>query len=221
MPRLNLKDDGMEEEPLPLDSDKPITPPPTLRDVGGTGGGGGRSVLLLIVAIIVVLAAAVFALNYFKVIKLWGKKSPATAQLSGDLKSGIPPGEGTEQMPPPEAGQSTESTPPPEPTPVPTQEPAPEPTPPVEKPAVSIPTSGSGDYTVQMSSWSTKAKADQEAARLTSAGYTSFVEESSVGGQTWFRVRVGHYATAKEARDAAAQLSRLSDDGAWVAKVGG
>ncbi len=220
MPRLNLKDDGMEEEPLPLDSDKPISPPPTLRDVGGTGGGGGRSVLLLIVAILVVLAAAVFALNYFKVIKLWGKKAPVTAQLSGDLKEGIPPVEGTEQMPPPDAGTAQQS-PMPETTPAPTPEPAPEPTPTVEQPKVSIPTSGSGNYTVQVSSWNTRGKADEEAARLTTAGYTAFVEEGSVAGETWYRVRVGHYATAREAQEAATQLSKLSDDGAWVTKVGG
>jgi len=74
---------------------------------------------------------------------------------------------------------------------------------------------------VQVSSWNSKAKADEEAARLNGAGLSAFVESSEVGGETWFRVRVGHYATIKEAREAAAQLSRMVEDGAWVTRVGG
>jgi len=222
MPRLNLKDDGMEEEPLPLDSDKPMSPPPTLRDVGGGGGGGGRSVLLLIIAILVVLAAAVFALNYFKVIKLWGKKAPATAQLSGDLAGeSVPPASGSSEMPPPDLGTGAQTTAP-EPTPEPAPEPMPaaEPTPTIDHPKPAVSTSGTGNYTIQVSSWESRSKADKEAAKLTSAGYTAFVEEATVGAQTWYRVRVGHYATTKEAREAAAELSKIAEAGAWVARVG-
>lgn len=224
MPRLNLKDDGMEEEPLPLDSDKPITPPPTLRDVGGTGG-GGRSTILLIFAVIVVLGAGVYALNYFKIIKLWGKKPAPTmtmTTLAGESKDENPPPEGTtDQGAAPEAAVAN-PTPAPETVPVPTVEPSlqPEPTP-TAKPKVTIPTSGAGDYTVQLSSWASKGKADREASKLTSAGYTAFVEDATVGGTTWYRVRVGRYASAKEAKEAAGQLSKISDEGAWVTKVGG
>jgi cell division protein FtsN len=216
MPRLNLKDEGMEEEPLPLDSDRPISPPPTLRDVGGSSGGGGGSKILLVVAILVVLGAAVFALNYFKVIHLWGKKVPKTAEIMPDAS--VPENQ-TDQGMTPEGGQTTEPTTS-EPTTI-APEPTPEPTSPVTKPGIGIPTSGSGNYTVQVSSWNSKAKADEEAARLNGAGLSAFVESSEVGGETWFRVRVGHYATIKEAREAAAQLSKMVEDGAWVTRVGG
>jgi len=216
MPRLNLKDDGLEEEPLPLDSDKPINPPPTLRDVGGSGG-GGRSVLLPILAVVVVLCVAVFALNYFKVIHLWGKKVQKTAEVLPDAAL---PGEATtDQGAMPEPGTSIAQA---EPTPAPTPEPTPDLTPaPVAQPTVSIPPSGSGNYTVQVSSWATKGKAESEAARLTSAGYTAFVEDAQVSGGTWYRVRVGRYTTPKEAKEAAAQLSKMMEDAAWVTRVGG
>ena len=214
----------MEEEPLPLDSDKPINPPPTLRDVGGTGG-GGRSTLLLVFAVIVVLGAGVYALNYFKIIRLWGKKPPlsvATTQLAGEAKEENPPPQtATDQGTSPE-GAVANPAPQAESVPVPTVEPAPEATAPaVEKPKPVIPPSGSGNYTVQISSWASKGKADEEVSKLTAAGYTAFVEDATVGGTTWYRVRVGHYATMKEAKEAASQLSKISEEGAWVAKVGG
>jgi cell division protein FtsN len=215
MPRLNLKDDGMEEEPLPLDSDKPMNPPPTLRDVGGSGGGGGRSILLPIFAVIIVLGVAVFALNYFKVIHLWGKKAP---KITEAVPEATLPGEAsTDQGALPEAGAAVAQA---EPAPAP--EPNPEPTAaPVEKPKISLPPSGSGNYTVQVSSWASKAKADDEAGRFTAAGFSAFVEDAQVGGETWYRVRVGRYATPKDAKEAAAQLSKMTEDGAWVARVGG
>jgi hypothetical protein len=215
MPRLNLKDDGMEEEPLPLDSDKPINPPPTLRDVGG--GGGGRSILLPILAVVIVLGVAVFALNYFKVIHLWGKKIPKTAEVIPD--AALPGETSTDQGSLPGAGAPTAQA---EPTPSPALEPNPEPTTaPVEKPKMSIPSSGSGNYTIQVSSWASKAKADEEAARFTAAGFAAFVEGAQVGGENWFRVRVGRYATPREARDAAVQLSKMTEEETWVARVGG
>jgi len=220
MPRLNLKDDGMEEEPLPLDSEKPINPPPTLRDVGG-GGGGGRSILLPILAVLIVLGAAVFALNYFKVIHLWGKKTPKAVEVVAD---GTLPGEtatdlGTMPSPGAQTAQAESvPAPAPEPTPEPTLEPN---TAPVEKPTVTIPPSGTGNYTVQVSSWASKGKADGEAARFTAAGFSAFVEEAQVSGETWFRVRVGRYASPQEAKEAAAQLSKIAEEATWVTTVGG
>ena len=83
-----------------------------------------------------------------------------------------------------------------------------------------IPQSSGGAYTVQVSSWMTPAKADQEAKRLASAGYDAFVENRAVSGETWYRVRVGRYATEKEAAAAASRLGEMSENGAWVAKVG-
>jgi hypothetical protein len=215
MPRLNLKDDSLESEQS--DSERTIAPPPTLRDVGG---GGGSSPLLLIVIIIVVLAAGAFALNQFGIIHLWGKKAPQV----------------TESLPPPDfgEGESESGTVTPEGEPAPTEgEFGQAPTPPSQstaqsptrqlqptRPTVTIPTSGSGDFTVQVSSWMSRSKADEEAAKLTSSGYTAFVEEASVGGEVWYRVRVGHYATEGEAKEAASQLQQMMEGTIWVAKAG-
>ena len=81
-------------------------------------------------------------------------------------------------------------------------------------------TSGSGDYTVQVSAWMTQQKADEEASRLSAAGYTAFVEDGFVAGETWYRVRVGRYATMEEAQQAAAQLQPMMESQIWVARVG-
>ena len=214
MPRLNLKDDEMEE-PVPLDSDKPISPPPTLRDVG-SGGGGKTSPLLLILVILVVLAGGVYALNYFKVIHLFGKKTPKIAEV---LPDAMPPAESattsTDQgeAPPATSEAAAQQSPMPEPVL--------EPNPPAETAKPHIPPSGAGSYTVQVSSWTSKSKAESEVSRLSAAGYTAFVEDAVVGGENWYRVRVGRYSTMKEARDAATELQKAMEDELYIAKIGG
>ena len=79
---------------------------------------------------------------------------------------------------------------------------------------------GSGDYTVQVSSWQSRTKADQEVTRLSNAQFDAFVEEGTVEGDRWYRVRVGRYQTQGEAGEAAARLGQLLEDGAWVTRVG-
>jgi len=235
MPKLNLRDEGFEEESNPLDSDQSVAPPPTLREVGVSGGGGKSSTLLTALLLLVVVAGGVFALNYFKVIHLWGKR---TARITNEAIS--------DQLPPPEmpaAAASTdqganpapagESTPTPEPNVEPSATAAP-PTavPSAAAPAPSRPTraaeqapkfvpppSGSGNYTVQVSSWTSKDAADREASRLTAAGLSAFVEDAVIAGENWYRVRVGHYASSKDAKDAADQLARSMEGQIWVAKV--
>lgn len=57
-------------------------------------------------------------------------------------------------------------------------------------------------YTIQVSSWREKSKADSEAAKLTAAGYNAFVIEANLPelDGRWFRVRVGYYDSVSEAR---------------------
>ena len=50
------------------------------------------------------------------------------------------------------------------------------------------------------------SKANAEITRLTSAGFTAFIEDAVVNGENWHRVRIGRYATEKEASVAAKQL---------------
>ncbi len=241
MPRLNLKDDALDGDSGSLDSDKNIAPPPTLRDVGGSNG--RSSPLLLIVLIIFVLAAGVFALNYFKVIHLWGKKVPKVAEvLPTDPGSTLPELESpanTDQGGTPATEPGAESNPLPatsaatqEPTPasVPTPSTIPATTTPVTttpaattpsakpKRVLAPPPTGSGDFSIQVSSWTNKAKAEEEASKLSAAGFSAFVEEAAVGGETWHRVRVGRYASAQEAQEAASQVQKVVENVVWVAK---
>ena len=213
MPKLNLKDEGMEDEPGGFEPDQPIAPPPTLREVGGGGGGGMKLAPVLIgLLILVILGGGVYALNHFGIVHLWGKKPLRVMTDMGAARNAAPAGEapGAElgARPNPEAGAT--------PTPTPTPESAPIHR---ERPMVSIPSSGSGNFTVQVSSWASKAKADEEVTRLKEVGLDAFVQDGSVGGENWYRVRVGRYGSSKEATEAASKLQGMMEGGVWVARM--
>lgn len=222
MPRLNLKDDSLDSESEPLDSESNPQAPPTLRDVEG-GGRGGISPLLWIVLGIIVVAGVVFALNQLKIIHLWGPKPVAVSEALPDPDLPEPDASATEATAQPGGEeQIAPSTPLPETT----QEPAVIP-PPVEKPApatqtrataAALPPIGTGNFSVQVSSWETQAKANEEAARLTSAGFPAYVTEGDVEGERWFRVRVGRYATMAEAQAALRQLSQVAETEPWISE---
>jgi cell division septation protein DedD len=244
MPKLNLRDDEFEEDSNPLDSDQSVAPPPTLREVGGGEGGGKSSTLIMVVVLLLAVGLGVFALNYFKVIHLWGKKVPkVTATMDNDLP--LPDAQGATidagAAPPPAGAESAPGS-------TPTPDIAAEPNPPSNaaasksadaskptkvkgrakagsnrEPAQNFtpPPSGSGTFTVQVSSWMSRATAEKEAARLSAAGMSAFVEDATIAGENWYRVRVGRYETSKEAKQAADQLSKSVAGQIWVAKAGG
>lgn len=54
-------------------------------------------------------------------------------------------------------------------------------------------------WTVQVKSSPDKKFADRWADRLKTKGYDAFVVDADVKGQTWYRVRVGHFAARQEA----------------------
>ncbi len=202
MPRLNLQDEGMEQEGGNAPGNTP-----TLRDIGG--GGGRMSPLIIILLVVVLIAAVVFALNYFKVIHLWGKKPVQVTQTLPEpelpVDTALTPADQT--IPPaPETGQMSAAAPEPSPA-----MPAPEPSREM-RPAGTLP-SGTGDFTVQYSAWKTKARADEEASRLTAGGFDAYVDQ----GINWYRVRVGRYASRSEAKDVAARLQLMTDELVYVA----
>jgi septal ring-binding cell division protein DamX len=221
MPRLNLKDESAEGDSF--QESESASAPPTLREVGGGGGGGGLSPVVLIILIIAVLGLGVFALNHFGVIHLWGKKAVQVTEAFPEpslLEPALP--EGGAQPGQTEAPAGT-SEPAPAPT---TAEPTPQITPPAQRPAPAAvapavaPPSGTGKYTIQVSSWASKAKAEAEAGRLGSAGLSAFVEEGMVGGTNWYRVRIGRYASEREAKEAIAKMQPGMETDLWVAHVG-
>ncbi|MCK5571617.1 MAG: SPOR domain-containing protein [Bacteroidetes bacterium] len=223
MPRLNLKDDSLEGDAGPAGQDRDMATPPTLREVGG---GGGSSPLILILIIIVVLAGGVFALNYFGIIHLWGKKTPAA--VSDQLpEADLPPPDWAAATGEGEVGTGEDDLMAPS-TQLPDAE-LPDVVPPgsqltssptTSEPSLTLPTSGSGDYTVQVSAWMSRTKADNEAAKLSTAGFEAFVEDAMVYGSTWYRVRVGRYASMMDAQQAASQLQSMMEGVVWVGRVG-
>jgi cell division septation protein DedD len=75
-----------------------------------------------------------------------------------------------------------------------------------------------GKYTVQVSSWQTRRRAEEDAERYTAKGFNAYVQEANIPskGGTWYRVRVGRYATQQDAEQLASQLAGLLEDGFWV-----
>ncbi len=61
-------------------------------------------------------------------------------------------------------------------------------------------------WTVQIKSSSEKKFADNWANRLRAKGYDAFVVDADVKGQTWYRVRVGHFVAREEAEALRAAL---------------
>lgn len=222
MPRLNLKDDSLESDPEPLDSESTPPAPPSLRDMDD-GGRGGISPLLWIVLGIIVVAGVVFALNQFKIIHLWGPKPVAVSDAS--LDGELPPPDATAMdatTQPEGAEQADPGTPIPETiqeppvTPPTTEKQTQAPTP--KTAAAALPPTGTGNLTIQVSSWVTQAKANEEAARMTDAGYPAYVTEGTVDGETWYRVRVGRYSTMADAQSALRQLSQIAETEPWIAQ---
>ncbi len=170
------------------------TPPPTLHE---QENGKGPGPLVQVLIAVLILGLLTLALHYFGVITLWGPGKTEQAAMPEPLPPVI-----QEEMP------IDTAAPPPTPTPVPVKKP--------ERPPM-----GTGDYTVQVSAWQSRSKADREVARLTDAQLDAFVEEGTVEGDRWYRVRVGRYQTQSEATDAAARLGQVLENGAWVTKVGG
>ena len=230
MPKLNLKDDGFEEDNNPLDTDESVSPPPTLREVGVSGSGAKTSTILTVLLVVAGLLLGVFALNYFKVIHLWGKKAPKVTveqempppdlPMAGNTDAGTNPAPGSGELaattPEPTLDPGTPSG---TSTPSATTTTSATTSKPASTPKFTPPPSGSGSFTVQVSSWASKTRAEKEASKLSSAGMSAFVEEGVIAGENWYRVRVGRYGSSTEAKAAAAELSKSLEGQIWVAKI--
>ena len=72
-------------------------------------------------------------------------------------------------------------------------------------------------WIVQVRSTPDKAAADSLQASLVAAGFPAFVVSADVDGATWYRVRVGRYASRDDAKIIEADLLGRADiDNAWV-----
>jgi len=75
-----------------------------------------------------------------------------------------------------------------------------------------------GKYTVQVSSWQTRRRAERDAERFSAKGFRAYVQSADLPelGGTWYRVRVGSYATRRDAKEMAERLAGLLESGYWV-----
>ena len=76
-------------------------------------------------------------------------------------------------------------------------------------PTIASTVSRSSGYSVQVAAYNRRAEADKLTASLTKRGYKARVD----GGVAPFRVRIGRYATAKEAEDALRKIKAKDMDG--------
>lgn len=237
-PNFNLSGEGEDDtQPVGMTPDQSPAPPPTLRELSSSEG---PSAWLQIAILILIIVASTFALNHFGILHFWGKKTPVQVDESlppivqppptteESTMEGTPPvsepaQQEKEPTPTPSVAEETKPDSPPvtgrkeEPKAVVTPTPAkPEPTP--RKEVSTTPPSGQGNFTIQVSSWTSRADADRAVRRLTDAGFDAYVAVGSVKGRTWYRVRVGRYTSQADAQAVTTRLRGISE-GVWVTKV--
>lgn len=89
----------------------------------------------------------------------------------------------------------------------------------VEPPA-RAPEGKGGRFTLQLSSFQSRAEADAFAAELRKSGYAPSVAEANVAGKgTWFRVRLGAYGSYDQAVAAKAEFESKQKIIAYVTRV--
>jgi cell division septation protein DedD len=78
-----------------------------------------------------------------------------------------------------------------------------------------------GNFVLQLSSFQSRAEADAFQAELRAAGWSSYVVQASVPGKgVWYRVRLGNYASWREAVEAKEKFERKQGKIAYVTRIG-
>ena len=238
MPRLNLRDEDPENQPDPMDDEGGDGPPPMPHEYHD--GGGHKKTWLILVLIVVLAGGAIVALNQMRIIHLWGKKLPRVVEsvsepsvpldttLAGRSKE-LPASTST-PMPPDLSGKKgagkkgsgqsqlagKKVTAPQSMSAAAAKEPA------FSQQSASpshmaTPPMG-GEYAVQVSSWPSREAADHAASKVTEKGFSAYVVQADVKGQTWYRVRVGGYGSSDEAAKSAEDLQQKGYSGVFVVK---
>jgi len=73
-----------------------------------------------------------------------------------------------------------------------------------------------GRYTVQVGSYNVRAQAEALVGRLAAAGHDAYLAEGEAGGVTRYRVRIGAFSSAEEARQAAVRLASQAQVATYV-----
>lgn len=69
-----------------------------------------------------------------------------------------------------------------------------------------VATTAIGKYTVQVASYATESEAKNQAAQLTSKGYSAFYVPAEISGKTWYRVSIGLFSDMKSASNYRTEL---------------
>jgi cell division septation protein DedD len=231
MPDLNLQDDGsLENAEGSTEQSEETT---VAEEEPAKKGGGGMMIIIAVLAVLIVGGGGAFLLNKLGVIHIFGKKkaAPSVVQLQEQPASQT---EATTQ--PSDAGQTQMIETPP----VDQKGGAKEEKKSVEKgvtkkatkekpqqPAKEMPAPASsgklqemkGEYTIQVSAWRDKEIAQEIVKRLEDAGYPAFQEERAYKDGTWYTVRVGRYASRKEAQMAVQSFAEELKSSYWIDKA--
>jgi cell division septation protein DedD len=226
MPDLNLQEEGSLDN---LETTGDLGEAAESTEEAASKKGGGMGMILVVVLVLAIVGGGAFVLNRLGVVHLWGKKpAPAVVQLPDQQ----PADQAAVQASGSESAQAQMIETPPvdekakasasgrmgdekgglkSSTKQPLKEMA----------AVSAASFGDmkGEFTVQVSAWRDKGTADEMVRRLGEAGYPAFVEDREYKGGAWFTVRIGRYASRKEAESAVQNFAEELKTNYWIDKV--
>jgi cell division septation protein DedD len=218
MPNLNLKGDAGKP------TGKPVSEAPSMHS---SGGGAMKTIVILLFAVLIV-GGGVFFLNKAGIIKLWGKKpvpqAAATQIEFADTLAAPEPADTTglvqfsdkekTKAPPAQAKGKQEKKQPPAKKVVPV--------PPAKQTASQQHAAmGSGPFSIQLSSWASREKAEMEVDVLKKKGHPAFVQEGFVSGMgRRFRVNVGRFPSEAAAQESAKKLIEQTSGGYLIVRMG-
>jgi cell division septation protein DedD len=197
MPNLNVKGDA-----------------PKGGGPSAAGGGGIPKIAIIIVGAIVALGAIAFILNTTGIVKLWGKKKPAPQVVAVPSENYEPvtqdstPVVQDQSAPAEQSGPSMAEN-------LTKVESSARPAPRKSAPMKNM-VRGTGMYTVQISSWPSRDKANILAKIFTDAGFDAFVEPMG----SYYRVCVGRFETKSDAASQMEKMEHMLESRPVIAKVG-
>ena len=239
MPNFNLKGDAGKP------AAKPVGESPRMKD----SGGGAMKTIVMVLFAVVILGGGAFFLNKAGIIKLWGKKPVqqalvqhvefadssevlTQADTAGMVQFSGKEGAKLQQVPakatqekqqpaskknpttPPIAKQAIAATPK-QPASAKQNAPASK-----HQPAASS-VVGTGAYSIQLSSWASREKAEMEVAVLKQKGHPAFMQECFVSGMGHrYRVNVGRFPSEAAAHESAKKMVEQISGGYLVTRIG-
>jgi len=185
------------------------------------GGGGALKTILILVVVVIVLGGTAFVLNSTGIVKLWGKKKAQPAVV--DVPVEQPAVTATQETTSVESLEQQQVQPQGQTPAVQENLTKLESNAKVSSSSMSVQSApkkmvvtGTGMYTIQISSWPTEEKAALQAQLFTDAGYEAFVEP--LGG--WYRVCIGRFESKADAKAQIEKMEHMLESMPIIAKVG-